>query len=165
MAESKVVARIFWIFPRFILLLFRLTEAVFLIGNILFSALILTQRFNEKWSFLYSFRGAFQEKVLSQNGFEDKLMVLKAPTGIGKTKIFLDIVNRLSQKREFERVFYFSPLLALTEDFEAKLFGKNEVESVLKRKDLEKVLIYNHAFAGSLLKKTSGVVSDEGNGF
>ena len=46
-------------------------------------------------------------------------MVLKAPTGIGKTKIFLDIVNRLSQKRAFERVFYFSPLLALTEDFES----------------------------------------------
>ncbi|MGD0406615.1 MAG: CRISPR-associated helicase Cas3' [Candidatus Bathyarchaeia archaeon] len=114
-----------------------------------------------KSGYLSALRGAFQEKVLSQNEFEDRLMVLKAPTGIGKTKIFLDIVNRLSQKRVFERVFYFSPLLALTEDFEAKLFGKNEVEAVLKQKDLEKVLIYNHAFVGSLLKKTSGVVSDE----
>lgn len=115
----------------------------------------------KKNSSLSDLRMAFQEKVLSQNKFMDRLMVLKAPTGIGKTKIFLDIVNRLSQKPLFERVFYFSPLLALTEDFEVKLFGKNESESVLKQKDLEKVLIYNHAFTGSLLKKTSGAVSDE----
>ena len=93
--------------------------------------------------------------------FEDRLMVLKAPTGIGKTKIFLDIVSRLSKKRAFERVFYFSPLLALTEDFEAKLFGENEGKSVIKQKDLEKVLIYNHAFVGSLLQKTSGKSNDE----
>ena len=107
---------------------------------------------------------SFQEQLLSENKFEDKIAILKAPTGIGKTKIFLDIVNKAASNQRFERVFYFSPLLALTDDFEGKLFpkkvGKNDFEgqsmpSVLKQADAEKVLVYNHAFTGSLLKKQS----------
>ena len=98
-------------------------------------------------------RTNFQEKLLLNNKFEDNLLILKAPTGIGKTKIFLDIVNRVlaSTSRRFERVFYFSPLLALTDDFEGKLYAENGV-SVLNQADAEKVLVYNHAFTGSLLK-------------
>lgn len=107
----------------------------------------------------------FQERLLLENKFQDNLLILKAPTGIGKTKIFLDIVNKLSQNRHFERVFYFSPLLALTDDFEGKLFPKmiektnlfqgQYMPSVLNPVDAEKVLVYNHMFTGSLLKKQS----------
>ena len=96
---------------------------------------------------------SFQEQLLSENKFEDKLAILKAPTGIGKTKIFLDIVNKAASNQRFERVFYFSPLLALTDDFEGKLFGTEKGASVLNQADAEKVLVYNHAFTGSLLKK------------
>ena len=122
---------------------------------------------------LSDIRMEFQEKVFTQNDFCDNLVVLKAPTGIGKTKIFLDIANRLAHKEKFERVFYFSPLLALTEDFESKLFSEEKkTASVLKHEDLDKVLVYNHMFTGSLLKKgfkDSAVnveeVEDEGPAF
>jgi CRISPR-associated endonuclease/helicase Cas3 len=98
-------------------------------------------------------RISFQKKLLLDNKFEDNLLILKAPTGIGKTKIFLDIVNKVSDSSRFERVFYFSPLLALTDDFEGKLFGSEKGASVLNPTDAEKVLVYNHSFVGSLLKK------------
>jgi CRISPR-associated endonuclease/helicase Cas3 len=104
-------------------------------------------------SALSNIRMSFQEHLLSKNKFEDKLAILKAPTGIGKTKIFLDIVNKVSATRRFERIFYFSPLLALTDDFEGKLFGSEKGASVLNQADAEQVLVYNHAFTGSLLKK------------
>ena len=42
---------------------------------------------------LSDLRRVFQEKVLSDNDFVQPLMVLEAPTGIGKTKIFLDIIE------------------------------------------------------------------------
>ena len=113
---------------------------------------------------LSEIRMGFQDRVLSENNFQDKLAILKAPTGIGKTKIFLDIVNKISGNQRFERVFYFSPLLALTDDFEGKLFGAEKGVSVLDQADAEKVLVYNHAFTGSLLKKRqskdSGVFLD-----
>ena len=102
---------------------------------------------------LSEIRMSFQEQILRENKFEDKLAVLKAPTGIGKTKIFLDIVNKAAGSQQFERVFYFSPLLALTDDFEGKLFAAEKGASVLDQTDAEKVLVYNNAFTGSLLKK------------
>jgi CRISPR/Cas system-associated endonuclease/helicase Cas3 len=69
-------------------------------------------------------------------------MVLEAPTGIGKTKIFLDIVNRCSKQMKIKRVFYFSPLLALTEDFEGKIFNeKNKDNAIVKLEDAEKGLV------------------------
>ena len=102
---------------------------------------------------LSEIRMSFQERLLRENKFEDKLAILEAPTGIGKTKIFLDIVNKAVGSQRFERVFYFSPLLALTDDFEGKLFGAEKGASVLDQADAEKVLVYNHAFTGSLLKK------------
>jgi len=111
-------------------------------------------------------RMKFQEYILSKNSFQENMMILKAPTGIGKTKMFLDIVNKLSDTQHFERVFYFSPLLALTDDFENKLFSISTKKgaSVLNQDDAEKVLVYNHAFTGSLLKKSqlndSGVLFD-----
>ncbi|MDR2719808.1 MAG: CRISPR-associated helicase Cas3' [Nitrososphaerota archaeon] len=117
-----------------------------------------------KGSRLSDVRMGFQEYILSKNSFQDNLIILKAPTGIGKTKMFLDIVNKLSGVQCFERVFYFSPLLALTDDFEGKLFGVKKDSSVLNQNDAEKVLVYNHAFTGNLLKKRqlkdSGILFD-----
>ena len=102
---------------------------------------------------LSELRKAFQEKVLSDSDFAQPLMVLEAPTGIGKTKIFLDIIEKCSQFTQIRRVFYFSPLLALTDDFEGKLFSKTTGASIIGQEDLEKVLVYNHTFTGSLSKK------------
>jgi CRISPR/Cas system-associated endonuclease/helicase Cas3 len=73
------------------------------------------------------------------------ISILHAPTGIGKTKLFLDILQKYTQNQKFERVFYFSPLLALTEDFEKKI-----AKTIT---DTDDVLIYNHLFSGSLLEK------------
>jgi CRISPR-associated endonuclease/helicase Cas3 len=104
-------------------------------------------------SSLSDVRMSFQKHLLSENSFQYNLEILKAPTGIGKTKLFLDIVNKLSSIQPFERVFYFSPLLALTDDFESKLFSTGKNASVIHQDDAEKVLTYNHAFTGNLLKK------------
>lgn len=106
-------------------------------------------------SVLSDVRMSFQKFLLLENSFQDNLVILKAPTGIGKTKMFLDIVNKLSGSYKFERVFYFSPLLALTDDFENKLFSTGKGASVLNSVDAEKVLTYNHAFTGSLFIKKS----------
>jgi CRISPR-associated endonuclease Cas3-HD len=102
---------------------------------------------------LSELRREFQEKVLCDNDFAQPLMVLEAPTGIGKTKIFLDIIKKRSQFTKIRRVFYFSPLLALTDDFEGKLFSKKTETSIIGQEDSEKVLLYNHTFTGSLSKK------------
>jgi CRISPR-associated endonuclease/helicase Cas3 len=104
-------------------------------------------------SSLSDVRMRFQKYLLLNNSFQDNIVILKAPTGIGKTKLFLDIVNKISGGQQFERVFYFSPLLALTDDFEGKLFSAGKSDSVLNSVDAEKVLTYNHAFTGSLFDK------------
>lgn len=70
--------------------------------------------------------------------------VVQAPTGAGKTKIFLDLIPRYGN---LERVFYFSPLLALTDDFESKIRG------ALPKPTLGEILVYNHLFSGSLSAK------------
>ncbi|MCL2358353.1 CRISPR-associated helicase Cas3' [Candidatus Bathycorpusculum sp.] len=117
--------------------------------NINFNTSVLVR----KCSRLSDVRMNFQEYILSKNSFQDNLAILKAPTGIGKTKLFLDIVNKLSDTHRFERVFYFSPLLALTDDFEGKLFSTKYADSVINHDDAEKVLVYNHEFTGNLLEK------------
>ncbi len=102
---------------------------------------------------LADLRRIFATEIFKQNDFKSRIMVLKAPTGIGKTKIFLDIVNSVERQRPFERVFYFSPLLALTDDFETKLFKTNEETGqypIAGDMDFEDVLIYNYTFHGTL---------------
>jgi CRISPR-associated endonuclease/helicase Cas3 len=118
-----------------------------------FNIMLNTDVLVRKSSPLSDLRMSFQECVLNGNTLGDNLEILEAPTGIGKTKIFLDIVRKVSGGQSFERVFYFSPLLALTDDFESKLFGTEKDVSVLSQADAEQVLVYNHAFTDSLLKK------------
>lgn len=95
---------------------------------------------------LQTLRSLFQEEAITNHNPTADIVILNAPTGIGKTKVFLDLIDKYRQKRPFERVFYFSPLLALSEDFEKKL--------AMTTKNQDDILIYNHIFAGSLLEKT-----------
>ncbi len=102
---------------------------------------------------LADLRTAFANEIFAHNDFQSNVMVLNAPTGIGKTKIFLDIINSVQQQRHFERVYYFSPLLALTDDFETKMFktdadiGQYAIAGDINSED---VLIYNYTFHGTL---------------
>ncbi len=100
-------------------------------------------------------RNRFQKEVMENFDYSKKVTVIHAPTGIGKTKVFLDLISKYKNDKTIQRVFYFSPLLALTEDFERKF------ESTLEdKKQANDVLIYNHMFAESLEEKRKD--SDEG---
>lgn len=96
-----------------------------------------------------SLRNRFQKEVMENYDYSEKVIVIHAPTGIGKTKVFLDLISKYKEDNTIQRVFYFSPLLALTEDFERKF------ESTIKQveKQTGDVLIYNHMFAESLEEK------------
>lgn len=89
-------------------------------------------------------RTDFQKYVMKKFGVTKDISIINAPTGIGKTKVFLDIINKLSENKNIERIFYFSPLLALTEDFESK------ISKVTSENDQKDILIYNHMYSGSL---------------
>jgi CRISPR-associated endonuclease/helicase Cas3 len=92
-------------------------------------------------------REEFQKHALENHDTTSGVLVLEAPTGIGKTKTFLDLISRYTQGYKLERVYYFSPLLALTEDFEKKIFN------IISNKEQERILVYNHLFSGSLEDK------------
>ncbi len=92
-------------------------------------------------------RTEFQQQVMEDFDADQGISIINAPTGIGKTKVFLDIINQYSEDKDVQRIFYFSPLLALTEDFESK------IASVISKKQQEDILIYNHLFSGSLQDK------------
>jgi CRISPR-associated helicase Cas3/CRISPR-associated endonuclease Cas3-HD len=91
-------------------------------------------------------RTEFQQQVMDNFDENDGISIINAPTGIGKTKVFLDIIHQYSNKN-VERIFYFSPLLALTEDFETK------ISSVIPKNQQNDILVYNHLFSGSLQDK------------
>lgn len=107
-------------------------------------------------------RESFHDAIFRENKFDSNLLLLKAPTGIGKTRIFLDILNTLMDSSNFERVFYFSPLLTLTDDMETKLFGNDgkSISPMIKLYDPKEVLIYNHIFKGTLEKKEKDSMGD-----
>ena len=91
-------------------------------------------------------RDKFQRDLATNFQYHNPISIIHAPTGIGKTKVFLDLIGRYRSKfQSLERIFYFSPLLALTEDFEIKVSSTAS--------NLDEVLIYNHLFSGSLEEK------------
>ena len=92
-------------------------------------------------------RTRFQKQVSENFDYSEKIIVINAPTGIGKTKVFLDLITKYKDDKNIKRVFYFSPLLALTEDFERKF------EITIGKEKIKDVLIYNHIFADSLEEK------------
>ncbi|WP_205099034.1 CRISPR-associated helicase Cas3' [Candidatus Nitrosotenuis uzonensis] len=98
-------------------------------------------------STLAPIRSQFQAQAIVNFDTTVPISIINAPTGIGKTKVFLDLISKFSDDKDVERVFYFSPLLALTDDFESK------IENVISSDDLQDVLSYNHIFAGSIEEK------------
>lgn len=96
---------------------------------------------------LSTLRTEFGNEALENFDFNESIIVLNAPTGIGKTKVFLDLINTYQEKLSFERVYYFSPLLALTDDFEKKLVG------IIPKESQKNILTYNHLFSGSMEEK------------
>ena len=94
---------------------------------------------------LKEYRTAFQKKVSETLDVSRPINIISAPTGIGKTNAFLDAIKKYKPKR----VFYFSPLLALTNDFESKI-TKMEV-------DTSQILTYNHVYSGMLSDKNQNV--------
>lgn len=103
---------------------------------------------------LASLRTAFQRHASKSFNPDARISVLKAPTGIGKTKALLDMAGRFARKK-VERVFYFSPLLALTEDVESK------IREVILKDRWDDVLVYTHLFAGLLQDRASDYTRDE----
>ena len=94
---------------------------------------------------LSGFRSSLQNTVLKDTDITKPVFVLNAPTGCGKTKAFLDIIKKYNPKR----VFYFSPLLALTDDIAAKLD-----ETCKNNPDTKKqILVYNSTFTNILDEK------------
>jgi len=106
-----------------------------------------TNNLIKRTSELSNLRNKFQEEVQLNHDLGVDVCILEAPTGIGKTKVFLDLIQKYKQSKEnIQRVFYFSPLLALTEDFEKK------IEMTIKSTK-DDVLVYNHLFSGNLAEK------------
>ena len=119
---------------------------------------------------LSSARAEFQRQTMENFDVDQGISIINAPTGIGKTKVFLDIIKQYSQDKEVQRVFYFSPLLALTEGFESVIANEkdhngNSVSPVISKKQQEDILIYNHLFSGSLQDKRDENTPRFPNGF
>ena len=98
---------------------------------------------------LSKLRTDFQELAIKSFDFKEPITIINAPTGIGKTKVFLDIVKKYSSDDNTKRVFYFSPLLALTDNFE------DRIRKIIPEKEHKDVLIYNYLFSGSLNERSN----------
>ncbi len=109
----------------------------------------LVKKSQETKTQLGQIRSDFQSQVMKNFDDDEPISVINAPTGIGKTKVFLDIISKYStDKEKIHSIFYFSPLLALTEDFE------NKIAKVISDENAqEDILIYNHMFSDSLKKR------------
>lgn len=93
---------------------------------------------------LSKLRTKFQDYVLKKVDVNKNVVVIEAPTGVGKTKAFLDILKKYKEK---ERVIYFSPLLSLSDDFEEK------IGTVIKPGAENDILEYNSVYSGKLSNK------------
>ncbi|MCE2507289.1 MAG: CRISPR-associated helicase Cas3' [Nitrosopumilaceae archaeon] len=96
-------------------------------------------------------RTSFQTQIMKNFDYSEPISIIHAPTGIGKTKVFLDIINKYANDKNIQRVFYFSPLLALTEDFERQLSNKGH--PIITQNDQKDILVYNHLHSESLQEK------------
>jgi len=71
-----------------------------------------TSRLINIGSKLSSIRDMIQKQLLRRFEHDKPVVIINAPTGSGKTKVFLDLINHYkSTNKNLERVFYFSPLL------------------------------------------------------
>ncbi len=92
---------------------------------------------------LSDFRNSFQSEVQKNIDTTNPINVINAPTGTGKTKAFLDLIKKYKP----DRVFYFSPLLALTDNIGDKLSDVCD--------STDEILVYHHIFTGSLKQKNT----------
>lgn len=105
-----------------------------------------------------SFQDAAFEAYLQSA--DERIVVIEAPTGIGKTDLIFRILGHHSEKKSHDRAFYFSPLLALTDGFIAALMGGGSAPrpAVPEEGDRDSVLEHNHMTAEPI----SGRGEDEG---
>jgi len=100
---------------------------------------------NSKVSML---RTKFQDTALEsyKNNHSANVIIIEAPTGIGKTNLIFRILELHSKEANYDRVFYFSPLLALTDGFVMSLLEGNEHSrpAIPEETDQDLVLEYNH---------------------
>lgn len=77
-------------------------------------------------------RTEIQQNIIKNYDNNNPISVINAPTGTGKTKAFLDIIAKYG--KNYSRIFYFSPLLALTDDIESKISEciKDQRNEILK---------------------------------
>ncbi len=108
-------------------------------------------------------RTNFQTQVRENFDGSEPISIINAPTGIGKTKVFLDIIARYSKDKNVERIFYFSPLLALTDDFESKIKGNDNNKPIFDKRYHDDILIYTHLYSGSLEEKNKESVIKNSN--
>ena len=101
---------------------------------------------------LAKYRTNFQKQVQNELDSKKPITIINAPTGIGKTKAFLDSINKF----DVDHVFYFSPLLALTNDMEMKIKTNKIV-------DPNEILAYNHTYVGTLKNKDNENYTPEWN--
>jgi len=80
---------------------------------------------------------------------DERIVVIEAPTGIGKTDLIFRILGHHSERGNYDRAFYFSPLLALTDGFVTALKGGGSAPrpAMPKESDWNLVLEYNHMTA------------------
>lgn len=107
----------------------------------------------DRQSVLDPLRTKFQNDALVSHDYDLPISVLEAPTGIGKTKLFLDMIGRYKKRQDFQRVYYFSPLLALTDGFKSVL-------DCIPNIDKDRIMEYNHVFAGTLKKDEESMQVD-----
>ena len=88
---------------------------------------------------LLKMRRCFAKLMSETLDATNPITVINAPTGSGKTGIFLDAIKKYNP----HRVFYFSPLLALTDDIASK---------VGLITDKNQVLVYHNIFSNTLDK-------------
>lgn len=80
---------------------------------------------------------------------DEHVVVIEAPTGIGKTDLIFRILTHHSERGNHDRALYFSPLLALTDGFIAALTGGGSAPrpAIPEESDRNLVLEYNHMTA------------------
>lgn len=101
-----------------------------------------TDKLRREGAKLSDLRNRFQEYVLKNFNPDNNIIIVEAPTGIGKTKLFLDMIRKYRNKK---RLIYFAPFLALSDDFVDK------IEDITEKYDQNyNILVYNSIFSGKL---------------
>jgi len=97
-------------------------------------------------SHINTLRAQFQQEAILKYDMDQRITMIEAPTGIGKTALLLDIMSRHAKKGNLAHCYYFSPLIALNSSFVELIKDKN----VMPEEVHKFVLTYNHASKNTL---------------